>query len=39
MKEISLKLLKNNLAFSTEVYFDCNDFACTKERDDAIAER
>ena len=35
----NLKLLKNTLVFSAEVYFDCNDFACTKERDDAVAAR
>ena len=32
-------MLKNTLVFSAEVYFECKDFACTKEKDDAVAER
>ena len=35
----NLKLVKNTLVFSTEVYFDCEDFACTKERNDAVEAR
>ena len=35
----NLKLLKNTLVFSAEVYFECKDFACTKEKDDAVAAR
>ena len=35
----NLKLLKNTLVFSAEVYFDCEDFDCTKKRDDEVAAR
>ena len=35
----NLKLLKNTLVFSAEVYFDCDDFACTKKKDDEVAAR
>ena len=35
----NLKLLKNTLVFSAEVYFDCDDFACTKKRDDEVSAR
>ena len=35
----NLKLVKNTLVFSAEVYFDCEDFACTKERNDAVEAR
>ena len=35
----NLKLQKNTLVFSAEVYFDCHDFQCTKDRDDEVAKR
>ena len=35
----NLKLQKNTLVFSAEVYFDCQDFQCTKDRDDEVASR
>ena len=35
----NLKLHKNTLVFSTEVYFDCDDFACTKQRNDEVEAR
>ena len=35
----NLKLQKNTLVFSAEVYFDCDDFACTKKKDDEVAAR
>ena len=35
----NLKLQKNTLVFSAEVYYDCQDFKCTKDRDDEVAKR
>ena len=36
----NLKLHKNTLVFSTEVYFDCgSDFSCTKKRNDEVEAR
>ena len=35
----NLKLLKNTLVFSADVYFECEDFACTKRIDDEVAAR
>ena len=35
----NLKLQKNTLVFSAEVYFDCDDFQCTKDRNDEVAKR
>ena len=35
----NLKLLKNTLVFSTEVYFECDTFQCTKDKDDEVASR
>lgn len=35
----NLKLQKNTLVFSAEVYFECNTFQCTKEKDDEVASR
>ena len=31
--------VKNTLVFSTDVYYDCEDFDCTKKRDDEVAAR
>ena len=35
----NLKLQKNTLVFSAEVYFDCKDMQCTKDRNDEVAKR
>ena len=35
----NLKLQKNTLVFSAEVYFVCQNFQCTKEKDDEVASR
>ena len=35
----NLKLHKNTLVFSAEVYFDCDDFACTKQKNDEVEAR
>ena len=35
----NLLLQKNTLVFSANVYFDCEDFKCTKDRDDEVAKR
>ena len=35
----NLQLKKNTLVFSAEVYFDCEDMQCTKNRDDEVAKR
>ena len=35
----NLKLQKDILVFSAEVYFDCEDMKCTKDRDDEVAKR
>ena len=33
----NLKFQKNTLVFSAEVYYECKDFNCTKEKDDEVA--
>ena len=35
----NLKIVKNTLVFSAEVYFDCDNFECTKKRNDEIESR
>ncbi len=35
----NLKLQKDILVFSAEVYFDCEDLKCTKDRNDEVAKR
>ena len=35
----NLKFQKNTLVFSAEVYYECQDFKCTKEKDDEVASR
>ena len=35
----NLKFQKNTLVFSAEVYYECKDFNCTKEKDDEVAKR
>ena len=35
----NLKIVGKTLAFSANVYVDCEDFSCTKKRDDKVKER
>ena len=35
----NLKIVKNTLVFSAEVYFNCSNFECTKKRNDEVESR
>ena len=35
----NLQIKKDTLVFSAEVYFDCGDMQCTKDRNDEVAKR